>query len=95
MGAIVSSIFFYFILRRSTLYLIHVRAGCDIVLQGLKHLLAEKSPRQIPWLETMILEEKYSLDTGFDPMLGTKPVKLMDVFGKGTPEREVARVATA
>lgn len=70
-----------------TLHLTRFQACYKSLLEALEHLLARKSPQQIPSLRKLIIEEAKS----FGEM---RSGKLMDVLWKGTHESAIATLST-
>lgn len=66
------------------LHLTHFQAGFERLLEALEHLLEQKSPRQIPSLRSLIVEESYSDHERYRMRHGARPVKLIDVLWKYT-----------
>ncbi|MCJ1260269.1 hypothetical protein MMC22_000129 [Lobaria immixta] len=73
-----------FPLALETLHLFRFRACFKGVLESLEHLLARKSPQQVPLLQKLFLEEAYSFDA--------KPTKLRDVLWRDTQEIAIERL---
>ena len=71
-----------------TLHLTRFQPHFKSILEALEHLLAQKSPQQIPSLKTLILEEPYYADARF----ANEPAKLMDVLWRGTQENAMERL---
>ena len=78
------------------LHLTRFRSCFERLLEALEHLLAQKSPQQIPSLKRLKLDETDSfnpvLDTMRDPMFGASHVKLIDVLWRGTQETATWRL---
>ena len=68
-----------------TLHLTRLQSCFQTTLEGVEDLLAQKSPRQIPSLQKLILEESESFCL--------KPQKLMDVLWRGTQETARERLS--
>ena len=67
------------------------QARFESLLEALEHLLAQKSPQQIPSLKKIILEEG-RLNPFFDARFGLGPTRLIDVLWKDTHETVMERL---
>ena len=76
-----------------TLHLTRFQARFESLLEALEHLLAQKSPQQIPSLKTLILEEFDYYGTESGPWFGPRPAKLMHVLWKDTQETAIGRLS--
>lgn len=68
-----------------TLHLNRFEAYFETVFEALEHLLAVNSPKQIPSLGKLVLEELY--------FSGGRPSKLMEVLWKDTQETAIGRLS--
>ena len=69
-----------------TLHLTHFEARYEGVLEALEHPLSQTSPRQIPSLTKLILEETYFYDASYGGRTGARADSLMEVLWSGTQE---------
>ena len=75
-----------------TLHLTRFRVCIHGLLETLKHLLAQKSPRQIPSLKRIILDETKPFDPLLDPRFGTRPPKMMTKLRRTTRCPDIVRL---
>ncbi|MCJ1265476.1 hypothetical protein MMC22_005354 [Lobaria immixta] len=74
------------------LHLTRFHSCFESLLEALEHLLAQKSPQQIPSLKRLKLDETDSFIPMLGPMFGARHVKLMDVLWRGTQETATWRL---
>ena len=79
-----SSLINIFPLNLETLHLTRFQANFEFILEALEHLLAHDSPKQIPSLKDLILEE--------NEYFGARTTRLMDALWKGTQENTIGRL---
>ncbi|MCJ1267063.1 hypothetical protein MMC22_006948 [Lobaria immixta] len=75
-----------------TLHLTRFQASSESVVEALEHLLAQKSPRHIPSLKKLILEETNSFDPFLRGRFGFGPANLMDGLWKGAQKSATANL---